>query len=74
MTSREYWKAVVTKYPTWENGEVKITIKVSSIRAFVEQSHEHGVEMGRVLGKLEKPKNSGEDVFKDLFGGLFNGK
>lgn len=73
MTFIEYWSLVVVKFPHLANKDDKTTIKISSLKAFIKQSHEHGVDLEK---NVEKYKNMDkkDDPYKglgDLFGGLW---
>jgi len=44
MTFIQYWGLVIKKYPAFKNDETKITIKISALKAFMQESHEKGEE------------------------------
>jgi len=72
MTAREYWNAIVARNPKLAEQET-VTIKVSGIRAMVEQAHQKGYEHHVVQGKkiedtLHRDRG-GQDIFSSIFGG-----
>ena len=73
MTFIEYWSLVVVKFPHLANEDDKTTIKISSLKAFIKQSHEHGVDLGKNVEKFKNmdKKDDSYKGFGDLFGGLW---
>ena len=73
MTAREYWNAIVARNPKLAEEET-VTIKVSGIRAMVEQAHQKGcehrsAELGKKIeGTLHRDRG-GQDIFSSIFGG-----
>ena len=70
MTFIDYWTLVVEKFPHLANEEDKTTIRISSLKAFIKQSHEHGVDIGKNVEKYKHMDKKDDPLkrFSDLFG------
>lgn len=73
MTAQEYWNAIVARNPKLAEKET-VTIKVSGIRAMVEQAHQKGYEhrtseLGKKMEDALHRDRGGQDIFSSIFGG-----
>lgn len=73
MIFTEYWQRVTRKYPTFAREDAVVQIKVSAIKAFMQESHGHGRELGKGVAKFEQqtgkaPDNPFQDLFKPFTG------
>lgn len=73
MTAREYWNAIVARNPKLAEQET-VTIKVSGIRAMVEQAYqkgyEHCIAQGKKMEDALHRDRGGKDIFSSIFGGV----
>jgi hypothetical protein len=71
MTFPDYWNSVVAKFPHLAEDARKTTIKISSLKALMEQSHQMGIATGKhiaAFNAMQNQSNSGADLFDTLFG------
>jgi len=56
MEFKDYWKMVVKKYPAFKRENARINISVASLKALMEQAHDHGAddETKRGISALEQ--------------------
>jgi hypothetical protein len=71
MIFTDYWKLVVEKYPHLADEEARVQLKASSFKAFMHQSHGHGVDDGKLIAKqFDGTGKTGDamSIFEDIFG------